>query len=68
MIQWPLQFVDPQNHVQNEGFWTLVGRQLQKICKQTKWKFRVDWIEITCPQSAYLEGLKVAPRAAGAWD
>src|SRR6266404_1464444 len=35
MIQWPLRFVDPQNHPQNEGFWTLVGRQLQIDCEQT---------------------------------
>jgi len=30
MIQWPLQFVYPQNRPQREEFWTLVGRQ----CKQ----------------------------------
>src|ERR1041384_3939150 len=35
MIQWPLRFVDPQNHTQNKGFWTLVGRQLQRSCKQS---------------------------------
>src|SRR5260370_42700013 len=35
MIQWPLRFVDPQNHPQNEGFWTLVGRQLLTDCEQT---------------------------------
>jgi len=32
--QLPLRFVDPQNHAHNEGFWTLVGRQLQRVCKQ----------------------------------
>jgi len=34
MIQWPLRFVDPQNHPQNEEFWTLVGRQLLTYCEQ----------------------------------
>lgn len=30
MIQWPLRFVDPQNHLRNAGFWTLVGRRSGK--------------------------------------
>ena len=53
-------FVDPQNHAQNEGFWTLVGRQLQIICEQTNAGFgssdtvctrRHDPLQVELPRS-----------------